>query len=170
MSGHAPPADQTRLIDLEALVLATTSLGRQDPRLFDEAFDWLASFGSVNNLQRLANLHRIHPLSDSRVLIAIADWLVKKASQPRWKAIAKGEQIGNELPLETLFHSAQGQVLKISDEIFQARGLARSVFQPRGLKRAFQPLLASNLTPALPATVRARCRRYSKKCSFPAIC
>jgi hypothetical protein len=70
-------------------VLATTSLGRQDPRLFDEAFDWLASFGSLNNLQRLANLHRIHPLSDSRVLIAIADWLVKKAYQPRWKAIEK---------------------------------------------------------------------------------
>ena len=158
VSGHAPPADQTRLIDLEALVLATTSLGRQDPRLFDEAFDWLASFGSLINLQRLANLHRIHPLGDSKVLIAIADWLLKKASQPRWKAIVKGEKIGNEMPLETLFHSAKGQLHGIVDDIFQSRGLERIVFNPRGMSRAFQPLLASNLTPALRALIGVSAR------------
>ncbi len=43
------------MLDPEALLLATTSLGR-DPRLFDEVLDWLNTNGQFINLQRLQNL------------------------------------------------------------------------------------------------------------------
>jgi hypothetical protein len=159
ISGHAPPANQGRLIDLEALVLATSSLGRHDPRLFDEAFDWLVCHGSLINLQRLANLQRCHALGDERVLTAIADWLVKKGSQPRWKAIAKrGGDMTANLMLEALFPGNEGPHVSTLDEIFQARGLQRSVFAPRGMSRAPQPLLAPNLMASLRALIGVSAR------------
>ena len=159
VSGHAPPANQARLIDLEALVLATTSLGRHDPRLFDEAFDWLACHGSLINLQRLANLQRCHALGDERVLTSIADWLVKKGSQPRWKAITKrGADMATNLVLEPLFPDNEGAQVSILDEIFRARGLQRSVFEPRGMSQAPQPLLAPNLMASLRALIGVSAR------------
>jgi len=159
VSGHAPPANQARLIDLEALVLATTSLGRLDPRLFDEAFDWLACHGSLINLQRLANIQRCHALGDERVLTAIADWLVKKGSQPRWKAITKRKtDTPTRMVLEPLFPETEGSEISTSDEIFKARGLDRSVFQLRGMSRAPQPLLAPNLMAALRALIGVSAR------------
>lgn len=159
VSGHAPPAEQGRLIDLEALVLAATSLGRHDPRLFDEAFDWLVSFGSLINLQRLANLHRNHPLGEAPALAAIVGWLVKKAAQPRWKAITKGgPEPGAESARVPLFHGAAGPAPGNPDDIFAARGLERSVFRPRGMSRAPQPLLPPNLMASLRALIGVSAR------------
>ena len=159
VSGHAPPGNQGRLIDLEALVLATTSLGRHDPRLFDEAFEWLACHGSLINLQRLANLQRCHALGDKRVLTAIADWLVKNGSQPRWRAITKrGTDMASKLVLEPLFPDNKGPQVSTLDEIFRARGLQRSVLVPRGMSRAPQPLLAPNLMASLRALIGVSAR------------
>jgi hypothetical protein len=154
VSGHAAMAQPGRLIDLESLVLATTSFGRHDPRLFDEAFDWLASFGSLINLQRLANLRRGHPLGDGRVLAALAEWLVRHAGQPRWKAIAKGgpESEAGKEP-EPLFLGIGGPETAIPDPIFLAWGYERTKFQPRGMSRAHQPMLQPNLMASLRALI-----------------
>ena len=157
VAGHGRPAHQDRLIDLEALVLATTSLGRLEPRLFDEALDWLASFGSLINLQRLANLHRSHPLGESRVLAAIADWLVKKATQPRWKAMTKSVPKKGDVT-EPLFSGSEGPAPALFDEIFRARGLERGVFKPRGMSRAPQPLLPPNLMASMRALIGVSAR------------
>jgi hypothetical protein len=56
VSGHAAPVNQSLLLDPEALLLATTAVGRSEPRLFDEMVDWLNSFGGLVSLQRLKNL------------------------------------------------------------------------------------------------------------------
>lgn len=157
VAGHGRPAHQDRLIDLEALVLATTSLGRLEPRLFDEALDWLASFGSLINLQRLANLHRSHPLGESRVLAAIAEWLVQNASQPRWKAMTKSLPKMGDLT-EPLFAGIEGPAPALFDETFRARGLERSVFKPRGMSRAPQPLLPPNLMASMRALIGVSAR------------
>ena len=159
VSGHAAPAHPDRLIDLESLVLATSSLGCLEPRLFDEALDWLASFGFLINLQRLANLHRTHPLGKSQVLAAIADWLVNKATQPRWKAITKNDPKDRDaLVPEPLFSGSEGPPPAILDQIFRARGLDRSAFQPRGMSRAPQPLLPPNLMASLRALIGVSAR------------
>ena len=159
VAGHAAPAEQGRLIDLEALVLATTSLGRLDPRLFDEALDWLAAFGPLINLQRLANLHRSHPLGEARVLRAVAGWLVKMAVQPRWKAVTKGEPENEAAPkLEPLFPGAGALVLEHRDPFFAARGLERGVFRPRRMSRMPQPQMPPNLMASLRALIGVSAR------------
>ncbi|CAN5878165.1 hypothetical protein BH11VER1_BH11VER1_20450 [soil metagenome] len=159
VSGHAPPADQRRLIDLEALVLATTSIGRYEPRLFDEAFDWLASFGSLINLQRLSNLQHSHQLGDPHVLQAMADWLVNKAAQPRWKAISRVRPDSAPKPdQQPLFLGIEGPTAPLPDAIFLARGLERTVFQPRGMSRAPQPLLPPNLMTSLRSLIGVSAR------------
>lgn len=157
VSGHAAPAVPGRLIDLEALVLATTSLGRQEPRLFDEAFDWLASFGSLVNLQRLSNLQRTHQLGDAPVLCALAGWLAEKAAQPRWKAITRAAGKAAAAP-EPLFPGIAGPAPAETDPVFRAWNLDRSRFQPRGMSRAPQPLLPPNLMASLRALIGVSAR------------
>ena len=159
VSGHASPAQPGRLIDLEALVLATTSLGRLEPRLFDEAFDWLGSHGWLIHFQRLANLQRSHQLGDEPVLQAMAEWLAKKTAQPRWKAVARRKtEKPAKPPLEPLFPSIEGPVPTTLDDIFRSQGLTRGVFQPRGMSRAPQPLLAPNLMASLRALIGVSAR------------
>lgn len=157
--GHATPADSGRLIDLEALVLATSSMGRHEPRLFDESLDWLGSFGSLVNLQRLANLQRRHSLGDLPVMRAIADWLEKKAVQPRWKAFSKVRpNPATTPPPELLFHGIDVPAAGNPDDTFLARGFARPPFQPRGMSRAPQPLLPPNLMASLRALIGVSAR------------
>jgi hypothetical protein len=159
VSGHAEPADSRRLIDLEALVLATTTLGRQDARLFDEGLDWLATFGPLINLQRLSNLQRVHSLGDARVLGAIAHWLMKMASQPRWKAIARRRNANAvDSTSERLFFEFAQPNPQLRDEIFLACGLERGVFRPRGMSRPPHPLFPPNLMCSLRALIGVSAR------------
>ncbi len=159
VSGHARTAEPGRLIDLEALVLATTSLGRHEPRLFDEAFDWLGSYGWLIHFQRLANLQRSHQLGDEAVLQAVAEWLAINTAQPRWKAVAKSKSETSRTPSPApLFPGAEGPAPKKLDEIFRSQGLARGAFQPRGMSRAPQPLLPPNLMASLRALIGVSAR------------
>jgi hypothetical protein len=46
------------MIDPEALLLATCTFGRYEPRLFDEVLDWMRTNGWVMNTQRLGTVLR----------------------------------------------------------------------------------------------------------------
>ncbi len=154
VAGHAPPAATQRLIDLEALLLATTSLGRYEPRLFDEAFDWLASYGSLVNLQRLKNLQQIHGVGDDRVLRAMAAWLTAHATQPRWKTFTKPRAGDAVAPEPTpLFLGIKGTAGSAPDPISLAQGLERGVFQSRGMSRPPHPTQPPNLMVSLRALI-----------------
>lgn len=156
VAGHSAPASSTRLIDPEALVLATASVGRHEPRLFDEALDWLGSYGSLINLQRLKNLQQITALGDDAVINSIADWLVTHTSQPRWKTFAgRGRKSATVQPL---FIGAGSPAARKSDAIFLAHGLQRSPFQPRRMSRAPNPTLPPNLMLALRALIGVSAR------------
>ena len=80
-------------IDIEALILITTSQGRYEARLFDEMLDWLWTNGSWVNVQRLRSLHRRLSLGNTRVLGAIAQFLSQRAVLSKWKALAKAEDL-----------------------------------------------------------------------------
>ncbi len=157
VSGHAEGVDPRRLIDLEALVLATSSIGRRDPRLFDEALDWLGAFGTLMNLQRLANLQRAHRLGDARVIAAMADWLVKEASQPRWKAMAKQSGTGAS-KRESLFFETTTVPASALDPIFLGRGFERGIFRQRGMSRPPRPLQPPNLMASMRALIGVSAR------------
>ena len=156
VAGHAAPAPGTRLIDPEALLLATASMGRHEPRLFDEALDWLGSYGSLINLQRLKNLQRSTGLGDDSVVCSIADWLVAHGAQPRWKVLAGRDR--NRAQVQPLFLGIKGPASRESDPTFLAHGLERSPFQPRGLSRAPNPTQPPNLILALRALIGVSAR------------
>src|SRR5690606_26845022 len=61
-----------RVIDPEALLLITCSLGRHDSHLFDQALNWLYQEGGSINLLRLKNLRTTYLLGDPSVLTAVA--------------------------------------------------------------------------------------------------
>ena len=153
VSGHATPAAMNRLIDPEALILATSSIGRYEPRLFDEAMDWLAKYGSLINLQRLKNLSEITKLGNANVVCAMASWLAVRGKQPRWKVLANRPSDIVSPIQETLFLGIDGPKAKESDDLFLAHGLERSPFQPRKMSRAPRPTLAPNLVLSLRALI-----------------
>jgi hypothetical protein len=154
VAGHAAPASPRWLIDLEATLLATTSMGRYEPRLFDEALDWLAARGSLVNLQRLKNLQRAFGVGDERVLRAMAAWLASQATQPRWKILSKPSADGAvAAEREPLFLGITGPAVTTPDPIFLAQGLERGVFKPRGMSRPPHPTQPANLLVSLRALI-----------------
>ena len=155
VAGHAAPASSGHLIDPEALLLATTSMGRYEPRLFDESFDWLTRFGTIINLQRLKNLQQHTALGDEQVLCSLAEWLTANASQARWKAVSKDKS--TKAGVEPLF-LIEGPDAAESEPIFLAHGLKRGRFQPRGMSRAPSPLLPPNLVFSLRALIGVSAR------------
>jgi hypothetical protein len=60
-------------IDPEALILFTISLGRRDPRLFDEVLDWLTINHHLLSSQRLRNLSKRFTI-DTRLVEAVSAW------------------------------------------------------------------------------------------------
>ena len=55
VAGQAGGED-VRIIDPEALLLFTCTLGRHEPRLFDEVLDWLRENGRFINVMRLKRI------------------------------------------------------------------------------------------------------------------
>ena len=55
MAGHVS-GDDVWIIDPEALLLFTCTLGRHEPRLFDEVLDWLQENGRFINILRLKRI------------------------------------------------------------------------------------------------------------------
>ncbi len=143
VAGHAAPAAEGLAIDPEALLLATTSLGRNEPRLFDEALDWLSKFGTLLNLQRLKNLQKSTGLGDEAVLSAVAGFLARHAGQPRWAALT-----GGKVPTgasEPLFFGTGRVPAKLCDPVFLACGLERGSVVLRGMSRPPNPSVAPNI-------------------------
>lgn len=158
VAGNASVVSGERLIDLDALVLATSSLGRRDPRLFDEALDWLGEYGFLVNLQRVKNLRKRVGLGNEEVLSAMADWLWKEAGQPRWKLFVDSKQ--DETPEEKnpLFVEQAGVRARNPDPVFARHGLERNQFEPRRMGRAPDPKHPANLMPVLRALMGVSAR------------
>ena len=86
VAGH----DRTTLkhvADPEALLLLTCSIGRYDPRLFDEVMDWLLKNGRYINVQRLRTILRKEGFRGGPVMVAVADWLCMRGNPAKWKLL-----------------------------------------------------------------------------------
>lgn len=130
VSGHAGPALGHAVIDPEALLLASTTLGRFDPRLFDEVLDWLQDQADWFNLQRLARLQKQHALGDPAVLSAVAIRLARLPAHKKWGALARvpGEARTTPMPL----FPEEGH-FGTPDSDFLAHGWLRGPVRYRGL-------------------------------------
>lgn len=92
------------VIDPEALLLFTCSIGRYDPRLFDEVMDWLLLNGRYINVQRLRTILRKEGFRGGPVLAAVADWLTQRSNPAKWRLLAsrsEGAEEDSEEPLRT---------------------------------------------------------------------
>ncbi|MFN0153943.1 MAG: hypothetical protein ACKVUT_06140 [Gaiella sp.] len=125
--------DQTAA-DPEALLLFTFEVGRSDPRLFDEALDWLLTNERLVSVQRLRNLCRD---DDDRDLVEGA-LLWVAGQQPRSRAAAsRGRERGETEP-RPVFYDVARQIGE-PDKSFLAAGLLKPTTEPSGKSRAPDP-------------------------------
>lgn len=144
VAGHGGRARSDRVIDPEALLLASTLWARYDPRLFDEMLDWLGLHGSLINLQRLRNLHKTG-LGDEAVLSVVAAVILEQSGQPKWKALIRPAAAGGSL--QPLFLSLDGKdaVWGRAEPLFAAHGFHRGKLELRHLSQPPSPAAAPNL-------------------------
>lgn len=145
VSGDAAFADRW-LLDPEALLLFTLSLGRYDPRLFDEVLDWCVMNGEWVSIQRLKSLIKrfgAEPVGEKkpvieepkdklllRIMSAVAATLHDNAGAARWRTLqgayeGLGFEDGEPVPF---FRELTGDPLPLfgeADPNFLATGLLR---------------------------------------------
>lgn len=134
--GNAPPPG-IRIIDPEALIAATSSFGRADPRMFDEMLDWLKTNGSFVNTQRLRTMLGAHAFRSTAVVSATAAFLRQHDKSARWRSLAERER-----PTETepLFHFRDGKPMPsfgTVDAVFAEHGFLRGRIELRGYSQVF---------------------------------
>lgn len=101
-------------VDPEALFALTCSVGRYDPRLFDEALDWLVKHERLISTQRLRTLFQRKLFSGSHVAGAVASFLKQQTGLKRWDMIANQGRRGPEE--EGLFFLRDGRALPVIAE------------------------------------------------------
>jgi DNA-binding MarR family transcriptional regulator len=126
-----------RVVDPEALLLLTCTLGRYDPRLFDEMMDWLTRNGRFLSVQRLKNMLQQEPFGGANVMGAVAEWLLKRESPAKWKSLSV---VAHPNACEGLFHLTDGRPLPVQgdgDETFLKHGFLRNDVLVRGYSQEF---------------------------------
>lgn len=101
-------------VDPEALFALTCTVGRHDPRLFDEALDWLVKYERLISTQRLRTLFKTKLFSGSRVAGAVASFLKQQTGLKRWDLIANQGRIEPEA--KELFLLRDGRALPVIGE------------------------------------------------------
>jgi hypothetical protein len=153
-------ADDKRIIDPEALVLATTRFGRHDSRLMDESIDWLVKFGNRISLQRLQGLHKNWPgVAEPRVLGAVAELLGRQVTHRKWRVLVD-ESLESPEP-ESLFIGRDGKPVPYStgaEPVFARHGLMRGPFELRGMSQPPDPRNRRNLVFTLRALLGVNAR------------
>lgn len=157
VAGHAAPVSDKRLIDLEALILATSSIGRHDPRLFDEALDWCCAYGSLVNLHRLRILQH-KGFGHEAVLRGLADGVHARNKQQKWMIFQRSRKTFQASEPEALYMDQSQLSIRNPDPHFQEYGILKPKTEPRGMSRAPDPGHPANLMPVLRALMGADAR------------
>ncbi|MDJ0766087.1 MAG: hypothetical protein QNJ97_24100 [Myxococcota bacterium] len=128
------------VIDPETLLLMTCSLGRLEPRMFDEALDWLAVNGNFINTQRLATLLKQHPFTGQETLTAIAAYLNTQDKSAKWRSLSQATTVSQKEPL---FQRKDGRKMASFgevDPVFAAYGFLRGKVVLRRHSQVFDPV------------------------------
>jgi len=140
-AGLAGTQEESRiLIDPEALLVASVTLGRYDARLFDELLDWLIGNWQLLDSARLKRIARGASPSE-RALLAVASQMAsaeKGATKLRDVLARDLEQrtTTSEAPQSVFFsQTREEQDWTQPDPVFEAAGFLRSPVHLRGLSR-----------------------------------
>ncbi|MEI6054897.1 MAG: hypothetical protein WCR55_02460 [Lentisphaerota bacterium] len=146
VSGYSE-GKKTFIIDPEALLVFTASIGKYDGRLFDEVLDWTLKNNQLINIQRIKTILNAYPFPSASVLSAIAEKLLYlKAGNSKWRLLstlyAKNDS-------EPLFYSKTHIPLPLDenklDESFLKHGYKRSILKLRGNTVNFNPATPNSL-------------------------
>jgi hypothetical protein len=158
VAGHSRGEDHW-VIDPEALLLVTCTLGRYEPRLFDEVLDWLQENGGLINILRLKRILRKEKFAGAQVLAVVAGLMSKGTDVTKWKQLAK--PLGPASPLEPFFFTEDGNPLLAIGEPethFARYGFTRGSVRKRGYSQKFRPTEITNLALQLRALVGVNSR------------
>lgn len=143
---------ETRVVDPEALLLLTLTVGRYDARLYDAVLEWLDLNADYLNVQRLQNLAPSFGPHARAGLGAIAERLGRRSAVAlKWKKVAALPGLAQEEPL---FLLADGRAMPLPaarDEVFHKHGLLRAPITTRGVAQPFP----NEGTPSLLLRLRA---------------
>lgn len=159
VAGHAAGVE-ARIVDPEALLLLTCTVGRHEPRLFDEALDWLQENGRFINIMRLKRILRTENFAGQRTLSAVAACLSKGAEAMKWKLLA--DAAPKSPAAEKFFISPDGKPLPVvgtPEPHFARYGFQRGPLRLRGHSRPFGPTHPATLALQLRALfgINVRC-------------
>ncbi len=163
VSGRLDPWSDS-IIDPEALLLFSCTIGRHDQRLFDAVQEWLGINGQFINIQRLKRIAREEQFSGESVLRGLAAATTNSANQAKWSQLAEAPSSAPSPP-EPLFYLKSGAPLPVvrePDPQFAEYGFARDRFDERGVAEPFRPEVTANLILRLRALlgVNARCEIF----------
>jgi hypothetical protein len=138
VQGHAKEPGNW-CIDPEVLILLTCSIGRREPRMFDEMLDLLKSIPGMINLQRLKIIAKTEAFAGKSVLIALAEYIDEVLGKEKWKNAFKTISKSHESP-QPLFFFKDGRPMESFgkvDTAFQKNGFLRGPISLRGLVGPF---------------------------------
>lgn len=155
-----PRAANGLVVDPEALLLLTCTVGRYDPRLFDEMLDWLQVNGWLINVMRLKRILRLEKFAGEKILAAVAGMLAKGIETPKWKQLSRPSS--SPQASEPLFFGEDGQPLPMVGEPepqFARYGWQRGPLRLRGYSQEFRPAEGASLILQLRALfgINVRC-------------
>lgn len=163
VSGNAVPWKGT-VIDPEALLLVTCTIGRHDPRLFDAVLDWLEINGRYLNIQRMKRMLSAESFTGKMVLKAVAATVKNSVNGKKWAHLSglTRKHGGKKEPLFFLRDGRHLPLVKNEDPVFLAYGFSRERFKEnpeRRVAQRFRPEPDCNLLLKLRALlgVNARC-------------
>jgi hypothetical protein len=118
--------EENEVVDPEALLVLTMTVGRHEIRLFDEVVAWLRGNGDLINVQRLRALLRRSTPEVTAAIAAIAEILGRKSTgAAKWKQLASAGGLGQPTPL---FFQRDGRSMPTPapcDDAFERHGLLR---------------------------------------------
>ncbi len=144
------------IIDPEALLLATLTFARYDPRLFDEVLDWLVRFGTMLDVSRLRRLTDPLEPDTRRLARAVVELMRERGSESKWAPIAERWRAKEARTL----YAPTALFLSPDDSPLPVFGDAESFFAERGFLRGPLELRGLSVSPSLdrPALLRLRAR------------
>lgn len=138
VQGHAqePP---NWCIDPEILILLTCSIGRREPRMFDEMLDWLKSMHGMINLQRLKNIAKSENFTGKIVLPAVAAYIDNILKTKAWStAVHKiPEIVDTQTPFFSFKDGRAMENFGKVEPIFEKHGFLRGPISLKGLVGPF---------------------------------
>lgn len=158
VAGYSESAE-SRVVDPEALLLLTLTVGRYDARIYDAVLEWLDINADYLNVQRLQNLAPHFGPHARAGLGAIAERLGRRSAVAlKWRKLAVLPGLPEEEPL---FLLADGRAMPMPtnyDEVFRRHGLLRAPINPRGVAQPFptegMPSLLLRLRALLGVSIR----------------